>query len=99
MVDTFALLTQGKILDAVIGVYTNAFMPYGEFFYMFTLFIGLTLVYMKTENFGTVGVIGFMIAGAVLAFIPVQFHNMAYSILYVSLGIIIYYAFSGDKND
>ena len=99
MVDTFVLLTQGKILDAVLGVYLNAFAPYGDFFYMFVLFIGLALVYMKTEDIGTVGVIGFTIAGAVLAFIPAQFHSMAYSILYLSLAIIIYWVFSGDKND
>jgi len=92
-------MTQGKILEAVIGVYTNAFAPFGDFFYMFVLFIGLSLVYLKTENIGTVGVIGFTIAGAVLAFIPIQFHNMAYSILYMSLAILIYLAFTGDKND
>lgn len=98
MVDTFALLTQGKVVDAVIGVFTNSLAPFGDFFYMFVLFIGLSMVYMKTENFGTVGVIGFTIAAAVLAFIPSQFHQMAYSLLYLALAIIAYWMFTGDKD-
>lgn len=83
------LLIQGKIIEAVTGVYTTAFEPVPSMFYAIVVFIGLGLVYAKTENVGTVGITGLLIASSTIAFLPVQVHIIAWDLLALCIALII----------
>lgn len=89
MSEMWNLLVQGDIIGAVTTTFTSRFEPVPSLFFAIILFVGLTLVYLKTENFGTVGVVGLIIAGNSLLFLPPQVHLMAQVFLALSIAIII----------
>jgi len=62
--EPWTAFTQGDIYHAILYSYT---IPLGIFFYYLILFLGLMLIYFKTENFGTTVVTGFTVLGFVSA--------------------------------
>jgi len=46
----WTMLTQGNIIGAVLSSYTNVL---GVWFYFLVLLLGMVMIYMKTQNFGT----------------------------------------------
>jgi len=59
-------LISGQILEAVIASYTTVL---GAWFYILIMFLGMTMIYLKTMNFGTTVLTGIIIAGGFLPFV------------------------------
>lgn len=93
MSEMWNLLTQGDIIGAVITTFTSRFEPVPSMFFAIILLVGLSLVYLKTENYGTTGVVGLLIAGNSLIFLPPQVHLVAQVFLGFSIAIIVVGAF------
>ena len=85
-------LLAGQILEAGVYPYTHIM---GNMFYGIIGFLALTMIYLKTEDFGTTGVAGLLMAGASMIFLPVEIRFMASLFLTLSFTIIMYKLFKG----
>ena len=92
MVEPYTLITSGQFLNAILSVYTNVM---GSWVYALVLFFGFTLIYLKTQNIGTVAVVAMLIGGTILTTMPPEVHNLAYFLLVLGLAAIMYKAFKG----
>jgi len=90
MADPWTLLIAGDLIGAVLASYTNII---GYYFYGLIIFIGMVILYMKTQNYGVVGVTGLLVAGSILAYMPPEVHNLGILFLIFSLAIVIYRVF------
>jgi len=89
--EPLTLLLRGEIEDAVLTVFTGIFPPgFENIFYAIVLMVAFGVVYIKTENFGTVGVLGLLISGIVLSYLPIEFHMLAFAIIFISFLAILY---------
>ena len=92
MVDTWDLLTSGQLVEAVIGAYTNVM---SMFFYGIIIFIALGIIYMKTQNIGTVAITCLLIGGAILTVMPPEIVNLSYILMAFGITVIFYKLFRG----
>lgn len=89
--EPLTLLLQGDLIQAVITVFTGIFPTgFGNVFYAIMLMVAFGVLYIKTENFGTVGVVGLLVSGAILGFVPAEFHMLGFAMLFLSFLAIIY---------
>lgn len=85
-------LLAGQLLESGIFPYTHLM---GNMFYGVIAFLSLTMIYLKTEDFGTTGVAGLLMAGASMIFMPVEIRFMASLFMVLSFTIIMYKLFKG----
>lgn len=91
MTQAFELLASGKIIDALLTVYTT---PLGVGFYFLILVLTLTMVYLKTQSIRAVSITFLIMASMTIPFIRVsQFQAILYFLLAVGIAIIIYKLF------
>lgn len=84
-------------MEAVIAPYTYSM---GSWFYLIVLFLGMIMIYMKTQNFGTTIISGLVLSAG---FFPILYtmsgYTPALSVIYgfIVLGIaaILYKIFRG----
>ena len=84
------MLIKGRVADAVIGVYTTPLGLWGSLFYALVIMIGLIMIYIKTNNFVTTGVVGLLIGALTLSYLPMEFHGVAYVLLAFGFAISFY---------
>lgn len=87
---SFQNLTQGDIFGAVIGSYTNVL---GMWFYALVMFILMTMMYIKTQNFGTVVLTGMIISAAAIPFMPTETLSLISIMAALGVALILYAAF------
>lgn len=85
-------LLAGQLLEAGLYPYTHIM---GNMFYGVLAFLAMTMIYLKTEDFGTTGVAGLLMAGASIIFMPVEIRFMASLFLVLSFTIVMYKLFKG----
>lgn len=88
--EAFNLLVAGKSVEAVIYPYTYLM---SNIFYALMVFLGLTMIYIKTQDYGTVGVVGALVAVGSIAYMPIQVHLIAAILLSLSLTIVVFKVF------
>ena len=59
--------TAGNYFSAITLSYTNVM---GMWFYAIVMFIGMIMIYLKTQDFGTVLITGLVISAAAVTFMP-----------------------------
>jgi len=88
--DLTPLIEQGKIIEAVLAVFTT---PLGMWFYVIMIFLLEIMIYMKTQDVTLPAIVGLIIAATSLAFLPVEVHKVAYGLLALSITVILYKVF------
>ncbi|RLJ01798.1 MAG: hypothetical protein DRP10_03165 [Candidatus Aenigmatarchaeota archaeon] len=79
MTELFSLLMEGKIIQAIFGVYTGVM---GSWFIVLLLLLGFSMVYIKTQNASLLAVLGLMLGvTALFSVVPTQFHNFIFIIM------------------
>lgn len=86
------LLMAGAFVDAALYPYVHLM---GGMFYGIMAFLAMSMVYLKTENYGTTGVTGLLIAAAGIVYLPVQIRFLATIFMVLSFTIIMYKIFKG----
>ena len=93
MVDCFALLLAGDILNAAVCPFLNV-EHFGGFFYMLLILALEMAIYIKTEDVMMPSILGVILAASTFAlpgvFIPAMFYSGMTILLALNLGIIIY---------
>lgn len=90
----FTDIISGKIIEAIIGVYTGVFPAgFGNVFYVIVMFVGLSLLYIKTQNWGTVAIVGLLISSVTLPFIMAEWHMIAFVFMFLGFLGIFYMIF------
>ena len=91
MTTAFDLLATGKLLEALISIYTT---PLGVGFYFILVFLTLTMVYLKTQSIRAVGISLLLMSTLTIPFIRVgRFQGILYFLLAISIAIAIYKVF------
>ena len=85
--EAFNLIMSGSILEGVILPYTDIM---GMYFYGLVLFIGMFLIYMKTQSFDTTTIVGLVMSGLLIVLVPESFHRMIYILLAIGITAILY---------
>lgn len=88
----FDMITSGQLLEGIVASYTNVM---GNLFWALVIFLGLLILYLKTHNFGLVGITSLLIAGTILTYMPAQVHNLAHFLLIMGIVTILYRTFKG----
>jgi len=93
MVDCFALLLSGDILNGAVCPFIN--IPYfGGFFYMLLILALEMAIYIKTEDIMMPSILGVLLAASSFAlpdvFMPSMFYSGMTILLALNIGIIIY---------
>jgi len=87
VIDYFNLLVAGKFLEAPLQVFYDLL---GQWFWMWIIAMSLLVLYNKTQNYGTIGIVGLIIIAHVFPLIPPIVHLIAYVLLAISITVIIY---------
>ncbi len=87
---SWAQLTGGDILGASISSYTNVL---GAWFYLMMMFMGLSIVYLKTKDFGTVTITGMLVSAAAIPFMPGSSLLFIASMTAFGIALILYKTF------
>lgn len=87
VVDYWNLLMEGKFVEAILTPYYDIF---GLWIYVWLFGMSLLMLYGKTRNYGTVGIVGLIIAGHVFPILPPVVHLFAYILLAISITVILY---------
>ena len=90
MTDPWSLLIAGDIMGAILTSYTNII---GYYFYGLIIFIGMIILYLKTQNYGLIGVVGLLIAGSILTYMPPEAYMLGILFLIFSLTIVVFRVF------
>lgn len=90
VLDYFNMLTSGDFLEAIISPYYDLL---GNWFWVWFFALMLLVLYNKTQNFGTVGIVSLVIAGHMFPLFPPVVHLMGYILLAISVTIILYRAY------
>ena len=93
MVDCFALLLNGDILNAAVCPFIA--VPYfGGFFYMLLILALEMAIYIKTEDIMMPTILGILLAASSYAlpsvFMPPMFYSAMQILIALNLGIIFY---------
>jgi len=88
----FSLFLNGKVFDAVLLSYTNIL---GMWFYALVMFLGMGMIYIKTQNFGTVIITGIILSSAAIPFMPTQTLYIISIIIALGISLILYRVFHG----
>jgi len=83
-------LVSGHFVEAILISFTRLI---GDWIYVWFFGLSLLMLYDKTRDYGTVGVIGLSIVSLVLPLMPPIVHLIAYIILGLAIGIILYRVF------
>lgn len=76
----------GDWWGAILASYTNVL---GGFFYMILMAMALTMIYIKTQNFGTTAIVGIMLSSFVLIMAPgISFYGFMMIVILGIAGII-----------
>jgi len=92
MATPWDLLISGQIIEGIIQSYTDTM---GYWLYVFLVGLGLFLIYEKTQNIGTTGIVALLIAGVVMAVMPPQVQILANLLVIFALAAILWKAFKG----
>lgn len=86
----WGMVQGGNIFGAVVLSYTNVM---GYFFYASVMLLAMIMIYLRTNNFGTVTITGILISWAAIPFMPTQ--SLYFIAIMIVLGItfILYKAF------
>jgi len=84
------LLISGKIFEAVLATYTSTL---GFWFYTIILFMGMLMIYLKTNNFGTTIGTGVLLFGVAIPFMPDEVANIAFVMTALGFTFILYKVF------
>lgn len=87
VVDYFNLLLGGDLFGVVIRVFTDLL---GGWFWVWMFGMGLLLIYNKSDNYGTVGIVALVIAGHMFPLFPPVVHLIAYALLALGITVILY---------
>lgn len=88
MTELFTTLMAGNIIEAILGAYTGVM---GQWFMIIILFLGFTMVYIKTENIGTLGIMGIVILPLIITtIIPDRFTSIILIIMALSIVAILW---------
>ena len=87
---SWAQLNTGDIFGAVLGSYTNVM---GYWFYAIVMMMGMSMIYIKTQNFGTVTVTGMIISAAAIPFMPTDTLGLIFVFLALGITFVMYRAF------
>jgi len=82
----------GRLIDAGLYPYTHLI---GNMFYGVIAFMALSMIYFKTQDYGTTGVAGLIIAATSITFLPVEVRFLAVVMLATSLTIVMYKLMKG----
>lgn len=85
--DLFALLVAGDFIGPIIGAYTELI---GDWFWVWFLSLGLLMLYNRTRDYGTVGIVALVIAIHMFPLFPPIVHLFAYVLLAISIASILY---------
>jgi len=88
--EAWNMLVRGEFAEAAMYPYVHLM---GEMFYGLFAFFTLAMIYYKTNDFGTTGVAGIIMAGAALAWLPEQALYTGSIMLTLSVAIILYKVF------
>jgi len=84
----WTLLIQGKILEALISVYTT---PLGEIFYFLLIFLFMTMVYLKTQSIGYMALVMLLMSGMAVPYVKVGTHRfILFFLIALGLAMIFY---------
>ena len=91
MTTPWDMILAGQIIEGILAAYTNVMGV--EIFYMFVAFIGFTLIYMRTKNFGTVAITALLLGSAVITMLPYPVQRIAYFFIVLGIAGILYEVF------
>jgi len=83
----------GKYLEGVTYVFTGLI---DYWFYALMLLLTLIIVYNKTQDVGSVAVVGIIIGAIMRAFLPPNAHIVAYFAIALSIAIILAKLYKSD---
>jgi len=88
MTDAWTLLVQGKILEAILSVYTT---PLGAIFYFWVLILTLGMIFLKSQSLRSVGVTFLLISASVIPFIRIGLlQGILFFFLASTIALLIY---------
>jgi len=82
--ESWSYLLQGRIMDAALYPYVHLM---GNIFYALIGFMAMTMIYFKTNNYGTTGIAGLIMAGVAVAYLP-EYTRYA-AMIFAALGIVL----------
>ena len=86
----FSIMSQGDFFGAVMQSYENVL---GGWFYLMLMTLALTMIYMKTRDFGTVGIVGILASFGIMILVPSIAFFAITMVIILAVGIILYRVF------
>jgi hypothetical protein len=80
------VLQQGRILEAVMGVWLSSM---GTIAVPLTWFLFMIPVYIKTRSVFVVAALTLLFSGFIMAMLPVEFHKVAYVMIALTFGAVL----------
>ena len=88
--ENWANFTSGDILGSVIQTQTNIA---GIWFYALIMLMTMTMIQMKSQNFGVTTIIGILISAAIIPFMPENTFFIIIIMIALGIALILYKLF------
>jgi hypothetical protein len=91
MTELFTTMMEGNIIEAILGAYTGIM---GVWFIVIILLLGFSMIYIKTQNAGTLAVLGILLSMVLLPIIPDRFISFVWIAMALCAMAILWKSFS-----
>lgn len=88
--ETYDLFMSGKFMEAVFYPFTSLM---GDWFFLLLFGLGITMIYLKSQDLGTTGIAGMILFPVLMPILPIEAHFIVYSLLLLALTTILYKVF------